>query len=281
MTNRREAIDMSVELSGTQFSRCQNLIATLTGIQMSDAKRGMVTRRVSNRMQDLGLSDVDAYLGLLDSGDSAEVENFRNAVTTNLTSFFRENHHFDFLRSSLLRAAAEGDSAPIRIWSAACSTGEEPYSIVMTLAETLPLERHDRFQVVATDIDTDVLAKARSGVYSNDRIEGISPERLKRWFLRGKGARAGMVRVKPMLQEKIDFRQVNLLGEWPDLGQFDVVFCRNVVIYFDKPTQVELVRRFHQVIKPEGLLVMGHSESLHSASNLFRLLGRTIYQKVA
>lgn len=272
---------MSVELSGTQFSRCQNLIATLTGIQMSDAKRGMVTRRVSNRMQDLGLSDVDAYLGLLDSGDRAEVENFRNAVTTNLTSFFRENHHFDFLRSSLLRAAAEGDSEPIRIWSTACSTGEEPYSIVITLAETLPLERQDRFQVVATDIDTDVLAKARSGVYGNDRTEGISPERLKRWFLRGKGARAGMVRVKPMLQGKIDFRQMNLLGEWPDLGQFDVVFCRNVVIYFDKPTQVELVRRFHQVIKPEGLLVMGHSESLHNTSDLFRLLGRTIYQKIA
>ncbi|MEL6302074.1 MAG: protein-glutamate O-methyltransferase CheR [Pseudomonadota bacterium] len=272
---------MNVQLSDAQYKRCREMIADLTGIQMSEAKKGLVVRRLGTRMRALEINDIDRYLDLINRGDAIEVEHFTNSVTTNLTSFFRENHHFDYLKNTFLPEHINRGSKRLRIWSAACSTGEEPYSIAMTLAETLPNLGSWQIDILATDIDTQVVSTAKRGVYTMDRVDGLAEERLKQWFLRGRGAQAGRVRVRPALQKMIDFRVMNLLAEWPRFEPFDVIFCRNVVIYFDKATQAELVRRFHTTMDPDGLLIMGHSESLHRVSEDFRLLGRTIYKRVA
>ncbi|MEM6818544.1 MAG: protein-glutamate O-methyltransferase CheR [Pseudomonadota bacterium] len=272
---------MNVQLTDAQYKRCREMIAGLTGIQMSEAKKGLVVRRLGTRMRALGIANIDQYLDIISGGDAVEVEHFTNSVTTNLTSFFRENHHFDYLKNTFLPEHIKRGSKLLSIWSAACSTGEEPYSIAMTLAETLPNLGSWQVDILATDIDTQVVSTAKRGVYTMDRVDGLAEARLKQWFLRGKGAASGKVRVKHSLQQMIDFRVMNLLADWPKLGPFDVIFCRNVVIYFDKQSQAELVRRFHRVMDPDGLLIMGHSESLHRVSEDFRLLGRTIYKRVA
>jgi len=167
----------------------------------------------------------------------------------------------------------------LRCWSAGCSTGEEPYSIAMVLRETLPEQGWDT-RILATDLDSDVVAKAQRGVYAQERVNGISPERLRRWFLRGKGNNDGMVQVRPPLRELIAFRQLNLMHEWPISGPLDFIFCRNVVIYFDKPTQKVLFDRYAELLPVGGHLFIGHSESLFKVSDRFKLIGKTIYRKV-
>jgi chemotaxis protein methyltransferase CheR len=206
-----------------------------------------------------------------------EWEAFTNALTTNLTSFFREAHHFPLLAEHALELRAQA-GAQLTIWCSASSTGEEPYSIAMTLCEafnTLTPPVH----VIATDIDTNVLATAAEGVYGMDRVEKLSPERLRRFFLRGKGSQAGMARVRPELRQLVSFRQLNLLEDgWPLSGQFDAIFCRNVMIYFDKATQRKILSRFVPLMKPHALLFAGHSENFLYVSDALRLRGKTVYQ---
>ncbi|HEY9199762.1 MAG TPA: protein-glutamate O-methyltransferase CheR [Gammaproteobacteria bacterium] len=249
------------------------------GIVLSEAKRDMVYSRLARRLRALDLNRFADYLHLLDR-DPDELGQFVNALTTNLTAFFREEHHFEFLARTLVPAwAADRNRTRLRIWSAGCSTGEEPYSLAMTLAEALPADRDWDLRILATDLDTEVLARAAQGVYSGERLKGVREERRRRWFLRGRGAHAGQVRVAPELQDMITFRQLNLLQEWPFQGPFDVIFCRNVVIYFDKSTQRVLFDRYADLLTAHGHLFIGHSETLFRVSERFDSLGNTIYRK--
>lgn len=272
------------QLSEQQFSYVLQLIYQLTGIAMTAAKRQLVERRISSRMGALKLADFEEYAALLRDGDPTEVELFTNAVTTNLTAFFRESHHFDFLREQLLPKFVRNrqeSGKRLRIWSAGCSTGEEPYSIAMTLREVIgDIDSWDA-RVLCTDIDSQVVDTARRGIYAIDRVEGMPEAQVRRWFQRGTGTMADKVRVKPALQELLTFERLNLMKEWPFQGQFEVIFCRNVMIYFDKPTQEALVERFAQHLVPSGHLIVGHSESLVRNTTKFELLGRTIYRKVS
>lgn len=257
------------------FKRVCELIYARAGISLSDSKHDLVYGRLARRLRALQAHSFAAYLDLLDDPDSSEWEHFTNALTTNLTSFFREKHHFEML-SEYLKAHAGKDA--VRLWSAAASTGEEAYSMAMTVAQTLR-RAGDDVRILATDIDTHVLAKGRSGVYPAERIEGLSESLCKRFFQRGRGAHAGQVRVAESLRSLIVFRQLNLLAEhWPMKQRFDVVFCRNVLIYFDKPTQHALMQHMARIIKPGGLLFIGHSESPTVDRKVYEPLGRTAYR---
>ncbi|WP_018953820.1 CheR family methyltransferase [Thioalkalivibrio sulfidiphilus] len=267
------------EFTDRDFRFIARFIGEHAGIVLSDAKRDLVYGRLQRRLRALGLRRFSDYCELLEQGDGEELEHFVNALTTNLTSFFREPHHFEYLQKDLLpRLLRERSERRLRIWSAGCSTGEEPYSIAMVVAETVPEDWDVR--ILATDLDTNVVATAAAGRYGADRVEGISEARRRRWFLRGKGANQGMVRVRPELQELIRFRPLNLLDPWPMRGAFDIIFCRNVVIYFDKSTQRVLFDRFAGQMRPDGHLFIGHSETLHKVSERFQLLGNTIYRRV-
>jgi chemotaxis protein methyltransferase CheR len=256
------------------FARVRSLIYRQAGIALSESKQEMVYSRLARRLRAKGLNSFEVYLDSLESGrDEDEWEAFTNALTTNLTSFFREEHHFPLLAEHARKAGA-----PFSVWCSASSTGEEPYSIAMTLCEvfntlTPPVT------IVATDIDTKVLETAADGIYAAERIDKLSRERAKRFFLRGKGERSGFVRVRPELRQLVEFKPLNLLGaSWPVKGPFDVIFCRNVMIYFDKPTQSKILSRFVPLMKPDGLLFAGHSENFVYASDAFSLRGKTVYE---
>jgi chemotaxis protein methyltransferase CheR len=208
-----------------------------------------------------------------------------NAITTNKTDFFREAHHFAFLRSEisapLVAKAAAGGSRSLRIWSAGCSSGEEPYSIALTVLDNLPGASSWDVKILASDIDTDMLAKAQEGVYPMERIANVPPQVLERYFLRGKGARAGLVRVRREVMDLVTLRWINLQDPaWPIRTLFDCIFCRNVMIYFDKRLQRQLIARFADLLKPGGHLFLGHSESLIGMGVGLTYLGNTVYQKV-
>ena len=256
------------------FARVRELIYRKAGIALSESKQEMVYSRLARRLRAKGLDSFRVYLDALESGrDEAEWEAFTNALTTNLTAFFREGHHFPILAEHVKQARA-----PLSIWCAASSTGEEPYSIAMTLCETFN-SLTPPASVVATDIDTKVLETASNGVYPLERVEKLSRERLRRFFLKGRGERSGFVRVRPELQRLVEFRPLNLLGaNWPVKGPFDAIFCRNVMIYFDKPTQSRILSRFVPLMKPDGLLFAGHSENFVYASDDFALRGKTVYE---
>jgi chemotaxis protein methyltransferase CheR len=246
-----------------------------SGIRLPEAKREMVYARLARRLRSLRLQSFDDYLRFLEL-EPAEWEHCTNALTTNVTSFFRENHHFDVLAAHA-RASAK-DAEPFRVWSAGCSSGEEPYSIAMTLADTMP---GGNFEVVATDIDTQVLAHARDGIYPLASVSSLSPERQRRFFLRGSGRFEGRARVRRDLAAKVAYERLNLMDrEWPLAGEFDAIFCRNVMIYFDKPTQRRLIERYWSHLKPNGLFFAGHAESLLDNGKHFRLRGQTVYVRV-
>lgn len=256
------------------FDRVRQLIYGHAGISLSPAKRDMVYSRLARRLRQLGMESFDAYLDHVESGDPAEWETFTNALTTNLTSFFREAHHFPIFAEHLQRANAP---RPQTVWCSAASTGEEPYSIAMTAVEAYG-SFDPPVRILASDVDTNVLATAQAGVYAEDRVEKLDPERLKRFFQRGTGDHAGKVRVRAELRKLITFRRINLLEDgWPIRGPLDVIFCRNVMIYFDKPTQLAILERFAPLLRADGLMFAGHSESFHHASHLFRLRGKTVY----
>ena len=270
-------------LTDREFNQIRKLVIEHTGIALSDAKRNLVYGRLAKRLRKMEIGDFGSYIQLLESPmGKDELANFTNAITTNLTSFFRENHHFEYLKSNvipnLLRLNA--DTKKIRIWSAGCSTGEEPYSIAMTIREMIPESKDWDIKILATDLDTNVLAHAKAGIYSLEKINNVSKSRMKRFFLRGKGEQREDIKIRSELQNMIRFRQLNLMDPWPIKNQFDIIFCRNVVIYFDKPTQKVLFKRYHELLKDTGHMFIGHSETMFKVSDDFKLIGNTIYTKL-
>ena len=257
------------------FELVCKLIYDHAGISLGESKQALVYSRLSRRLRATGMGTFAEYLELVQKKGSGEWEAFTNALTTNLTAFFREAHHFPLLAEHMRHQKGR----KIALWCAASSTGEEPYSMAMTAMETFN-SLTPPVMIVATDLDTRVLATARAGVYPQDRINNLSPERVKRFFLRGTGKQAGMVRVRPELQNLITFRQLNLLdNNWPLRPPlFDAIFCRNVMIYFDKDTQLEILKKFVPLMLPDGLMFAGHSESFYHASSYFKLRGKTVYE---
>jgi chemotaxis protein methyltransferase CheR len=262
------------DFTAKDFERVRALIHKKAGIALAESKQEMVYSRLARRLRATGINSFSQYLNDLESGrDGQEWEAFTNALTTNLTSFFREAHHFPILAEHLKKV-----KDPIEIWCSASSTGEEPYSIAMTACEafntlTPPV------RIMATDIDTNVLAAGANGVYGMDRLDKLSPERARKFFLRGRGEQEGLARVRPELRQMITFKPLNLLEDgWPVKGPFDVIFCRNVMIYFDKPTQGKILSRFAPLMKPDGLLFAGHSENFLYVSDAFKLRGKTVYE---
>jgi chemotaxis protein methyltransferase CheR len=257
------------------FERIRRLIYDHAGIQLNPGKMEMVYSRLARRLRANNMVRFSEYLRLLEGPRGAEWEAFTNALTTNLTAFFREAHHFDELAKLIRRVSATRE---VSLWCSASSTGEEPYSMAMTAVEACG-STTPRVKIVASDVDTAVLAKAQAGVYTMDRVDRLAPERLRRFFLRGSGANEGMVRVRPELSSLIRFQQVNLLdARYPVTGPFDAIFCRNVMIYFDKPTQYKILQRFAPLLRPDGLLFAGHSENFYHAADLFRLQAKTVYE---
>ncbi|MCP5145799.1 MAG: protein-glutamate O-methyltransferase CheR [Gammaproteobacteria bacterium] len=269
------------EFTQKDFDRLRALVHKISGISLADHKQDLVYGRLARRLRATGAATFAEYYNLLESGDSHELEQFINAITTNLTAFFREHHHFDFLAKTVIPELEARNAATkkIRVWSAGCSTGEEPYSIAMTLLESVRRPEQWDIKVLATDLDSDVVAKAANGVYNDDRLKGMSEKRIERWFSRGTGSNEGRVKVKRELRELITFKQLNLMHPWPFRGPFDLMFCRNVVIYFNKDTQRLLFKRYAELLPKDTCLFIGHSESLYNVSDDFELVGNTIYRR--
>ncbi len=264
------------EFSDRDFRRVCELIHTRAGIALAPAKRDMVYGRLSRRLRVLGLRSFKDYLDQLEGQDGEEWQAFTNALTTNLTSFFREPHHFDKLREELQLRAPR---APLKLWSCAASTGEEPYSMAITACETFA-SMTPPVRIIATDVDTQVLATASQGVYAMDRTAGLDPAMKRRYFQRGSGPNEGKCRVVPALRALIEFRPLNLLSNRYDVGgPFDALFCRNVMIYFDKPTQRGILSRLVQHMDEDSLLYTGHSENYLHAADLIQPCGRTLYRR--
>ena len=281
MLQQKNETAKEFDFTRSDFERVRALIYKRAGISLADSKHEMVYSRLARRLRATGIVSFATYLNDLEAGKmQQEWESFTNALTTNLTSFFREAHHFPLLAEHALRARAR-DGAPFTIWCSASSTGEEPYSIAMTLCEAFNT-LSPPVQIVATDIDTNVLATAAEGIYGLERIDKLAPERIKRFFMRGKGAQEGMVRVRPELRQLVSFKPLNLLADsWPVSGPFDAIFCRNVMIYFDKATQRKILARFVPMMKPDALLFAGHSENFLYVSESLRLRGKTVYELTA
>lgn len=266
------------QFTADDFERVCKLIYQHAGISLAPVKKDMVYSRLARRLRALNYTSFAEYLAHLERNDEAEWEVFINSLTTNLTSFFREAHHFEILTKHLQKLGGQGKS--IRIWCSAASTGEEPYSLAITACEAFE-SFTPPVTIIASDIDTNVLAAASKGAYLMDRVEKMAPERLRNFFLKGTGAKAGYVRIRPELQKFITFTRVNLLdARWPNVpGPIDVMFCRNVMIYFNKPTQYQILKKFAPLLHEDGLLFAGHSESFMHAVDLFRPLGRTVYER--
>jgi len=267
------------EFSEEDFQQVRQLVREQIGISLAESKRELVYGRLSRRLRALGLVDFHSYLKRIEERDTDELQQLCNAITTNLTAFFRERHHFDFLDRELLPALERNnaDSRRIRIWSAGCSTGEEAYSIAMVVLETLGHLRGWDVRILATDVDTGVLKQARRGVYSGERLEKVDSARLLRWFTRI--GDTSHYRVCPEIKQLVAFKFLNMVGDWPMRGPFDVIFCRNVVIYFDRNTQREIISRMAALQGAGDHLILGHSESLLDVSTQYRLANQTIYRR--
>ena len=271
-------------LSQVQFHRLRDRAFAAAGIVLPDYKRNMVQRRLTRRLSALGLTEFAPYLAVLAGPEgAAELESFVNALTTNKTSFFREPHHFEHLAKvalpQLRQEIARHHGRTLRIWSAGCSSGEEPYSIAMTLAEASGFDCRWTVKLLATDIDTGILQLARAGRYPAEDLGQLPMGFKARYCVEGNGSDGG--EISAGLRQRITFNQLNLHGPWPLTQKFDAIFCRNVVIYFDKPAQCRLFERFANQMRDGGFLYIGHSESLHQVSTRFRPVGQSIYQKIA
>ncbi|SEA42739.1 CheR family methyltransferase [Variovorax sp. YR216] len=268
------AVNTEFLFTDGDFAKVRTLIHRRAGIALGEQKRQMVYSRLSRRLRELRLPEFSAYLEMLESSqDGDEWQSFINSLTTNLTSFFREAHHFPVLAEHVRKA-----QQPVTVWCAAASTGEEPYSIAITLMEALGA-RASSAKVIATDIDTAVLAKAQAGVFTAEQVSRLSPERLRRFFNKGTGANAGKVRVRSEVAAMVKFSRLNLLDpSWAVKEPVDAIFCRNVMIYFDKPTQKKVLDRFAPLLKPGGLLFAGHSENASLVNQTFKPLGHTVYE---
>lgn len=252
-----------------------------SGITLADHKRDMVYARLARRLRELQLNTFRDYCSLIESPEGeVEIVNFVNAVTTNLTSFFREGHHFDHLKECLQEISLKPHANKrIRLWSAASSSGPEPYSIAMSVCEGLKNYKSYDVKILATDIDTNMLDKAKSGEYEERLLENIPSSYATKYVVKNsrKDTKGTMC---DELKNLLTFKQLNLMHQWPMKGPFDFVFCRNVVIYFDKPTQIELFKKISSLMRPGGILYIGHSENLFKVSDDFELIGRTIYKKI-
>lgn len=268
-------MSINLQLNDREFERLKQLVRETTAIELNESKRQLAHSRFSRRIRALGLNSFSQYIELIDEGDAAELEQFTSAITTNFSSFFREFHHFEFLREFLGRIAGP---KRLRIWSAGCSTGEEPYSIAMTLLDTLPDVEQWDVRILATDIDVNALAEARAGIYSSQRIDNVSDAVRQRWFRRGTGQYEHFARVSPKVQSLVHFKQLNLIGQWPMRGPFDLIFCRNVVIYFGQEVKQRIFSRFARLQVPGAPLIIGHSENLANLCTSYRPIGNTIYE---
>jgi chemotaxis protein methyltransferase CheR len=275
---RRSGADRDFEMTDVDFRRVAAMVESLAGIILKDHKRQMVYTRLSRRLRALGMQRFCDYLDLVEGpGGAGELGEFANAVTTNLTSFFREGHHFTHLAQEVLAPLAASGTRRVRIWSAGCSTGEEPYTIAMTALSQGASGQGRDLRILATDLDTNVLATGQAGHYPEDRLKGIS-EALRRSHM---AAQEDGATFTEKLKSLICFRQLNLLHDWKFRGPFDAIFCRNVVIYFDSETKLNLINRFSQMLAPHGILYLGHSESLLGEHPLLISEGRTIYRRRA
>ncbi|WP_070963775.1 CheR family methyltransferase [Vibrio sonorensis] len=266
------------EFTDKDFKFVQWFLHKNVGIYLSDRKRTMVYGRVSRQIRRLGLQRFAEYREVIERDDEERIS-FINCLTTNKTQFFREYHHFEFMEKVMMKEWKSQGLKSLRIWSAGCSTGEEPYSFISSLYHCGAFQWFDEIGIVASDLDTNVLNTAKDGVYSEEALDSIPNGYLKPCFVKGRGDRQGQIKVSGTLQKFIDFRQINLLDEWPFENEFDIISCRNVMIYFDKQTQEKLLSRFYQQLKPNGILFIGHSESVGACAPMFRHLGHTIYVK--
>ena len=274
-TSSSDQVVREFQFSDRDFERVCKLIYEHAGISLSASKQDMVYSRLARRLRANSLTSFKDYLGLLERNDAAEWEAFTNSLTTNLTAFFREEHHFPILAEHIQKRRS---GQQIQLWCSAASTGEEPYSMAMTMVEVFG-SFSPPVHILATDVDTNVLATAQRGVYAMERLEKMPQDRLRRFFLRGTGKNAGSAQVRKELRDMITFRQLNLLDDaWPVRGPFDAIFCRNVMIYFDKPTQYRILQKFAPLLARGGLMFAGHSESFHHAADLFKLRGKTVYE---
>lgn len=260
------------------FERVRDKIYEHAGIALADHKKDLVYNRLVRRVRALGVNSFAEYLAYLPTS-SEEMSQFVNAMTTNLTSFYRESHHFDYLSNTYIPALEESGQRRLRIWSSACSIGEEPYSIAMSLLESGIDPSCWDINILATDIDTQVLATASAGIYPLERVDSLSLAQKKLGFLRGKDQHADKVMIKPLIKKMMSFQYCNLMDTWDIKEPLDIIFCRNVMIYFDKETQTTLLDRMSKLLKPGGMLFIGHSESPSRSMKDYKLLGRTMYQK--
>ncbi|MBP7653612.1 protein-glutamate O-methyltransferase CheR [Candidatus Dependentiae bacterium] len=265
-------MNFSIELNDSDFTYFRNLVYDICGICISADKKEMLKCRINKRLKDLNLESYKEYKNYI-KNNSEEITNFINAVSTNKTDFFREKNHFDFLSEHIKKNINK--MKDLYIWSAACSTGEEPYSIAMTLNEELYDNPNVNSLILATDIDTNVLAKAYKGSYKHDQIQGIPRHLLLKYFEKS----GDSYNIKKNLREVLRFKHLNLIEPFPFNKKFDFIFCRNVMIYFDSKTQQELVNKFYNMIKPGGYLFIGHSESLTRLNIKFKYIKPAVYQK--
>lgn len=271
--SNHEVLGHEYAFTDKDFQHIRRIIHELAGIHLGDQKQDLVYSRIARRIRKLGLKSFGEYCALLEAGDERERSACVNALTTNTTYFFREKHHFDYL---VQQATAR---KRWRIWSAGCSSGEEPYSIAMAMHKAMANNAGMDVSILATDLNSEVLDVAQQGVYPIDLTKDIPHQKRKDWFLHGTGSHDGQVLVKPELKALITFRQMNLMHPWPHKEGFDAIFCRNVTIYFDPPTRKKLFQRFADQLVPGGLLFIGHSETLHHVSDRFDLVAQTTYRK--
>jgi len=276
-----QLVEHEFEFSDSEFKRLRELVHARTGIALSDAKRELVYGRLARRLRKLKLASFAEYCQLVEQPESDEIQELTNAITTNLTSFFREGYHFEQLAAVALPQLESQRTATrrLRLWSAGCSTGEEPYYLAVVMRECLAHLANWDIKLLATDIDSKVLATAAEGVYPAERFKGVSAERVRHWFPQIAG-RPGFCAASTELKSLITFKQLNLLDAWPMRGPFDIIFCRNVVIYFDKATQRKLFDRMAEMQEPGGWLFIGHSENLHNVTQRYKLVGRTVYRRL-
>ena len=282
MTTLMSSSMKRLQFSDAEFDFISSLMTEKTGIVVKKTKREMVYNRIMQRVRALELATIEDYCNLLRCGNKDEMNHFINVITTNFTNFFREEHHFDFLLNSgfdeILKA---NNQKHLKMWSAACSTGQEPYTLAMTLDQYLAQNPDINGHILATDIDTNVLNAARNGVYELEKLGDLESQILSNYFLKGSGNQHGLVKVKPALQEYISFQQLNFMESWPHtLGPFDLIICRNAMIYFEPKTQKQLIEKFMERLVPGGFLIIGHSETLCGLDHLFEQHDKTTYRKV-
>jgi len=266
------------EYKKEDFRRIVKIIYKVSGISLSARKEDMVYSRLARRLRANSINRFSEYLNFV-SKDNDEQKAFVNALTTNLTHFFREEHHFDYLSDVYFPELFAKSSKRIRFWSAGCSTGEEPYTLSMIWEHLTNKPSDIDFKILATDLDSNVIDSGKTGIYSVDKLVPVADEYLK-WFKRTKGCTVNQKQVDPKLKEPIAFKQLNLMQDWPIKGPFQLIICRNVLIYFDKPTQKKLIKRYYDLLEPGGCLILGHSESLGDNRNLFEAKGKTIFRKL-